>query len=416
MNSLIKLDLGYCYEISMLPEFGECMKKLSLLDASCTAITKLPESLGFLTGLQDLGLSGCENIDLHPFTVKKLLGFNLMSLTELNLSNCGISDGSIPDDFGGLTSLFALDLGRNDFVNLPIGCFCNLHRLHYLFLNDCKRLKSLPKLPPRLIRLDAFGCDALEPLSDRQLWNVVSSLDHEYRHQTKYTNSLIQHDELEYLPQRDFLTIITALEVPSWFQNKDYVSSYDYSGEFVLMVDIPQYFRASEWSGLAVCLNIQSFLMSESVYISWSSKAPEDDNYICKDWSHVIGNGLKQGHHLCLMLLHLNDKTCWQHLRGDDSCLHIKLSLRCALLEDLVIVGCGWRVLCKDEMKEWGSFNDFSKSTKAEAGASKVCLPDSVIHRTIKNFQGEFGIPVEAVRQAHFTHFKEWHGREKINS
>ncbi|XP_054797630.1 disease resistance protein RUN1-like [Prosopis cineraria] len=94
MNSLIKLDLGYCYEISMLPEFGECMKKLSLLDASCTAITKLPESLGFLTGLQDLGLSGCENIDLHPFTVKKLLGFNLMSLTELNLSNCGISDGS----------------------------------------------------------------------------------------------------------------------------------------------------------------------------------------------------------------------------------------------------------------------------------------------------------------------------------
>ncbi|XP_028778718.1 disease resistance protein RPP5-like [Neltuma alba] len=65
MNSLIKLDISWCDKLSTLPEFGECMKKLTVLDARKTAITKLPESLGFLSGLRDLNLRGPRKLVLQ---------------------------------------------------------------------------------------------------------------------------------------------------------------------------------------------------------------------------------------------------------------------------------------------------------------------------------------------------------------
>ncbi|XP_054776961.1 disease resistance protein Roq1-like isoform X4 [Prosopis cineraria] len=167
MNSLMKLSLFFCCRVFMLPEFVENMKKLSSLNLSHTAITNLPESLGFLIGLRDLNLSGCniagcskgfklpKNLNDHEAlrehdiceawsnkrelnvstwsNLHHIFEVNLTSLSELDLSYCCISDDSLPDDFGGLPSLIALDLGYNDFVNMPSGCFSKLFHLHYLF-------------------------------------------------------------------------------------------------------------------------------------------------------------------------------------------------------------------------------------------------------------------------------------------
>ncbi|KAI9117082.1 hypothetical protein K1719_012081 [Acacia pycnantha] len=102
-NSLRKLDLGGCKNVKKLPKFGEGMKKLLYLDASHTSITSLPESLGSLTGLRELNLSA--------------------------------------------TSV----------INLPTDCFSSLSKLVFLSLSGCERLVSLPRLPPRLLRLEVDG-------------------------------------------------------------------------------------------------------------------------------------------------------------------------------------------------------------------------------------------------------------------
>ena len=173
MDSLTKLDISWCKKLSVLPEFGECMKKLAVLDARKTAILKLPKSLEFLTNLKDLYLRG------HKELVLGMSIFNLTSLTTLDLSYCGILDGTIPEDLGGLSSLTSLNLDGNYFSNLPSGCFSNLLQLLHLSLNNCGQLKSLPKLPPKLARLYANNCSSLEHLSTDGMWNIVSTLDHE---------------------------------------------------------------------------------------------------------------------------------------------------------------------------------------------------------------------------------------------
>ncbi|MED6135748.1 hypothetical protein PIB30_049496 [Stylosanthes scabra] len=97
ISSLKYLDFSGCSELKTVPEFGGCMKHLSMLSFEGTAITKLPSSLGCLLGLAVLKLKNCKN----------------------------------------------------------------LSKLEYLGLNGCKKLKLLPELPLNLKRLDASNCTSL---------------------------------------------------------------------------------------------------------------------------------------------------------------------------------------------------------------------------------------------------------------
>lgn len=79
---------------------------------------------------------------------------DLKYLRKLNLSGCGILE--VPKSLGCLTSLEALDLSGNNFVRLPTN-ISELYELQYLGLRYCRRLGSLQKLPPRLAKLDAHS-------------------------------------------------------------------------------------------------------------------------------------------------------------------------------------------------------------------------------------------------------------------
>ncbi|XP_028778713.1 TMV resistance protein N-like [Neltuma alba] len=356
-NSLMKLDLSGCRKVTVLPEFGKGMKKLSYLDASNTAIRTLPVSLGSLMGLGYLDLRCCKILHLDEFLkthiTRQIAGLNVTSLTELYLEWCGINDGSIPDDFHSLSSLIVLDLSGNDFVNLPTGCFSGLSRLVFLSLDFCVMLKSLPRLPPRLIRLNASNCDSMEPLSsDGQVWNLVASLDHEL---------------FECVAPRDFYAIIPGCKMPSWFQNKEDYPLSEKRGEYeyVIKVDIPQRCFDSKWCGIVVC-----FLISGcgDMEIDWSSKAAEDDDdYIHNLGRHSIFVFNYPMANQCIMVLELNEETCWQHLRAHDSnSLHIKLS---TYVGEMEIKGSGWRVICKEDIQEWCNLRDSDQLTRPQLAA-----------------------------------------------
>ncbi|KAK4278811.1 hypothetical protein QN277_016608 [Acacia crassicarpa] len=372
MNSLTKLDISWCNQLSVLPQFGKCVKKLAVLDARETAVTKLPESLGFLSGLRDFNLSGPRDLFLQ------MSCFNPTSLTMLDLSYCGINDGSIPENFGHLSSLIILRLEGNDFTYLPSGCFSNMFELLHLYLNNCERLKSLPRLPPRLIHLEASGCKSMEHLSSAGMWNIVSPLDHEYRLRTNYEKRVLQPIQSGYVPEADFLAIMPKSEPPSWFPNRtSFLKRSSFLNgplEYELVVDMPPYFRTSKWCGLAVCLQVQGMPSSCAKYvISWGCKAPEDSHF-SEEWANEISIGNAWDPHLYVMLLDFNEKTCWQHLRGNNNRLHIKLSFTYEDSRALNLV-CRWRALCKEEMQEWSNDTiDINKIT--EEGSSTVSSSD----------------------------------------
>ncbi|KAF2290870.1 hypothetical protein GH714_016015 [Hevea brasiliensis] len=101
----------------------------------------------------------------HDYVGLSLPSLNgLHSLTELDLSDCNLSEEMIPGDFYCLSSLQVLNISRNNFVNTPAS-ISQLPQLRYLYLDDCKNLKALRKLPATIHEISANNCISLETLS-----------------------------------------------------------------------------------------------------------------------------------------------------------------------------------------------------------------------------------------------------------
>ncbi|KAI9073725.1 hypothetical protein K1719_044324 [Acacia pycnantha] len=226
---------------------------LGKLKALAKVDLETSESLESLTSLRDLNLSLCKILNLDTL-------LNVTSLTNLSLSNCGLNDGSIPDDFGSLSSPVALDLSCNNFVNLPSGCISSLFRLRFLSLECCTRLKSLPRLPPRLIGLHATSCDSMEPplssMNNYGIWLLHLTMR--------------PLDETKCAPLERFLCNYSRRGIPSWFSNNTLESLLE---DCVIKVNIPPDFRDGEWLGIVVCLPLTCWSCDYTIY--WSTKAPK---------------------------------------------------------------------------------------------------------------------------------------------
>ncbi|KAL6210212.1 hypothetical protein ACLB2K_015445 [Fragaria x ananassa] len=83
MESLETFILTNCSKVKKIPEFAGNMEHLSELYLDETAIEKLPDSIGCLSGLASLNLSNCRNLVCLPSTFSRL-----ESLKKLNLSGC----------------------------------------------------------------------------------------------------------------------------------------------------------------------------------------------------------------------------------------------------------------------------------------------------------------------------------------
>ncbi|KAM7253138.1 hypothetical protein ACFE04_025756 [Oxalis oulophora] len=112
-------------------------------------------------------LVGC----LLPGQKPKSLGFTfppslsgLLSLKELNLSDCNLFDESLPSDLVRISTLKKLNLSRNHFITLPNG-ISQLSQLQSLELEYCKKLEGVPELPSSIEDLRTFNCWSLKALS-----------------------------------------------------------------------------------------------------------------------------------------------------------------------------------------------------------------------------------------------------------
>ncbi|XP_061944613.1 disease resistance-like protein DSC1 [Populus nigra] len=164
LRKLRRLNLSGCLQFRDFPEVLEPMVCLRYLYLEQTSITKLPSPIGNLKGLACLEVGNCKYLDhiacFGDLQLPKRC-MDLDCLRKLSLDGCSLSQ--VPDSLGLLWSLEVLDLSGNNLRSIPRS-INKLLELQYLGIRNCKRLESLPELPPRLSKLDADNCESLNYL------------------------------------------------------------------------------------------------------------------------------------------------------------------------------------------------------------------------------------------------------------
>lgn len=143
-NAVVALSVQYC-ALTALPESLGQLSNLQHVDVTGNQLTALPASLGSLIQLRKLYLD--EN---QLTSLPESLG-NLISLTHLDLRNNRLT--SFPKSLSSLRRLAYLDLRANKLVSLPasIGDFTKLVKLDV-------RWNKLSSFPEWLQRLEERGC------------------------------------------------------------------------------------------------------------------------------------------------------------------------------------------------------------------------------------------------------------------
>ncbi|GKB95199.1 NB-ARC domains-containing protein, partial [Tanacetum coccineum] len=96
-----------------------------------------------------------QEFELKNYNVKYSGSLYFLS-NELRYSNLE----QVPESIGGLSCLRELGLEGNNFTSLP-GSLSQLSHLEKLRLNGCKKLEVLPELPPSVWITDASDCTSL---------------------------------------------------------------------------------------------------------------------------------------------------------------------------------------------------------------------------------------------------------------
>ncbi|KAI8571082.1 hypothetical protein RHMOL_Rhmol01G0089100 [Rhododendron molle] len=138
-----------------LPDTIGKLSCLKYLLVGNNKLSHLPSEIGDLDSLESLILEGNNGFRALPESICKLV-----RLQKFNLMDCNLSH--LPSEIDRLVSLEDLSLGGNRSLTIPdsIG---HLPCLKYFWLNDCAKLRSLPKLPTRTY-VYAERCPSLESL------------------------------------------------------------------------------------------------------------------------------------------------------------------------------------------------------------------------------------------------------------
>ncbi|KAI9119796.1 hypothetical protein K1719_009185 [Acacia pycnantha] len=223
MKSLKLLFLKNCFS---LKKFLLSSEEMTSLDLSDTDIKTLKLPIGRFNKLEELYLGG----SLRSFQINELSCLTSLkifslsdfiekidksklvilfdawrSLEELHLRHCEVYE--IPDNISALSLLKTLSL-RGCEVESLTNSIKHLLQLKEIDLGDCKRLRSLPELPPSITHFYADGCTSLETLN----FNVMRAIYNNYSGEVEvcYPGSKIPVGFKYSLTTKNYVTIELA--------------------------------------------------------------------------------------------------------------------------------------------------------------------------------------------------------------
>ena len=147
LSSLEILNLSGSSKFEKFPEIQGNMKCLSILYLDGTAIKELPSSISCLEALSDLSIRGCSNFEKFPEIQR-----TVECLETLSLYGTAIKE--LPDSIDHLTGLKFLDLENcKNLSGLP-SSFFGFKYLIGLSLNDCSNVEAFPDVMVDMEELD----------------------------------------------------------------------------------------------------------------------------------------------------------------------------------------------------------------------------------------------------------------------
>nr|XP_033512137.1 TMV resistance protein N-like isoform X2 [Nicotiana tomentosiformis] len=253
LKSLISLSVLDCSKLESLPEEIGDLDNLEELDARGTLISRPPSTILRLNKLKILKFGVRDGVHFEFPPVAE----GLRSLVHLNLSDCNLIDGGLPEDIGSLSSLKELYLNGNNFEHLPRS-IAQLGALRILDLKECKRLTQLPELPPELNELHVDCHMALKSIHDlvtkrkkleRVIFMPLYGKDdaHNDSIYNLFANALFQNiSSLQHDISSLFTSVHLAKKIPSWFLYQGRDSS--------VSVNLPEnWYIPDKFLGFAVC-------------------------------------------------------------------------------------------------------------------------------------------------------------------
>ncbi|KAG0575947.1 hypothetical protein KC19_5G042700 [Ceratodon purpureus] len=144
------------------------------------SMTKLPETMGLLTTLEELCLWGCEKVRELPNSIGRL-----KLLTRLTLCKCSRLE-TLPDSLGALTSLQFLRIQEcPSLTKLPTS-IGQLSSLRGLWMEGCGEIQSVPYTLRQLNALEGLqimdcgsleGMGLLRALQGLRIWGCTSATE-----------------------------------------------------------------------------------------------------------------------------------------------------------------------------------------------------------------------------------------------
>ncbi|TXG66860.1 hypothetical protein EZV62_008135 [Acer yangbiense] len=220
-KSLQKLSIGGCSKLNQLPNDIGALESLEELDLEGDPIRELLSSIIYLKNLRMIICRGCKELTLSGFEVfldnLKYLILRDSSITELP---------EFPD--GCLCSLIKLDLSGTSLEIIPASII-NLSNLSYLVINQCKRLKCLPKL--QLGGIEAYDCTSLEILPGLS-FGLRKYIYAHFVNCFKLDQNIFEdivEDALLYTKQDHYSAELCypGREIPKWFDFRNHPSDFE---------------------------------------------------------------------------------------------------------------------------------------------------------------------------------------------
>ncbi|XP_068479746.1 disease resistance-like protein DSC1 isoform X3 [Phaseolus vulgaris] len=157
-----------------LPNFSKATNLRGIDLRFCVGLTSVHSSVFSLRNLEKLNLGGCISLrslrsNVHLDSLRYLSLYGCMTLKDFSVTSKNMvklnleltSIKQLPSSFGLQSNLQKLRLAYTYIDHLPPS-MKHLTRLRHLDLRHCRKLRTLPELPPSLETLDARGCVSLE--------------------------------------------------------------------------------------------------------------------------------------------------------------------------------------------------------------------------------------------------------------